>query len=343
VTTPRPASVRRSALVVIAAAISLVAGIAIILATLLSHSFSRAEAGEKTTDFVRSELTAEGLARHRRDFEAIRDGVNQLFDEAIPSFALALDMTNEELRADIQESYPAVAVFAPPDFRTEGFAFAEKVLVNLESHRLEFQEADRIPVGWLPISAGPWIAVAGGGLLVLLGLLSLLRPGPGMLWPVALLGLSLAAGPFLVGFPHRADAAASLLESLKFTPEIVTHTRDLFDAGEAALHQLEETVFPDLATELGLTGTELDGLIAAQFPAIDAARADVEGILRRYEHRVEIREQGLTLIPRAQAYPLRAVTWWAVVPGAMILLASGAALAVTRLRRPAPPPAGPSS
>jgi hypothetical protein len=320
----------------LAGGVAVAAGIAIAVALFAADSFSGARAGEDATDLVRSELSAEGLAAHRQDFERVRDAVDELFDEALPEFADGLEMSEAELAADVARDYPSVAAYAPAERRAADFDFARKILENLERNRENFAQADRIPAGWLPITAGPVVAVGLATMLMLAGGLVLWRPRAAMLAVLLALGVSMVAGPFAFGFPQKADAAADLLESLTFTREIVTKTRTLYEDGKAAVRELTDEALPDLGEALGLGEAQLQALIAARYPAIAAASADLDGILQRYEHRVRIREMGLDVIPEAQGYPLRAVTSWAVVPGAVVALAAAAGLWAVRRARVRP-------
>jgi hypothetical protein len=314
--------------------VAIASGAAIVIATIAVHSFSGADAGERATDLVRRELTTEGLARHRADFELSKAALEQLYLEALPAFALELGLTPAEFEQQVLSRYPTLAQLAPAEVRAAGYEFAEGIVANLENHQTDFVQADAIPVGWLPMTAGPWLAVAFGAVLVAAGLLTLLRPSRLALWLIAVLGIALIVGPLVVRFPQKASAARDLLESLTFSTELAAETRVLMETAEAATVEVEERLFPDMAAALEMTPAQLDALVAQRYPAIATARGQFDEVFQRYEVRVQIRERAVGIVPEAQRYPLTAVSWWAFVPGALTALAAGAALA-RRSRRSA--------
>jgi hypothetical protein len=155
------------------------AGIAIIAATVLSHSFSRAEAGQDATDLVRFELSPDGLRQHRADFELVRDAVQTFFREALPRIAEGLREDPADLRAELAARFESLARYATDETIAADVAFAEGIVSNLERHREDFADADSIPLGSLPMTAGPWVAVAAAGLLVAVGIAVVVRPRAG--------------------------------------------------------------------------------------------------------------------------------------------------------------------
>jgi hypothetical protein len=310
----------------VAGAVALAAGATIVIGTIAIGSFSRADAGEAATDLVRSEMTPQGLARHRADFEIATSATEELYSEAFPAIAAELGLSPDEFEQQVQLRYPAIAEFLSEERRDEAYAFAEGIVANLELHQEDFAQADAIPVSWMPMDLGPWLAIALGGLLAVVGLVTLLRPSPVAVATIALIGLALVVGPLVTRFPQKAVAARDLLDSLTFTEELSAETRDLKEAGDAATEELEQRLVPDVAAALGITAAEFDSIIDARFPAIARASPQFEEIFDRYEARVRIREQGLHVIPVAADYPLASIAWWAVGLGALTAVAAGVAL-----------------
>jgi hypothetical protein len=322
----------RSKYAVIAGAVAIASGAAIVIATIAVHSFSSADAGERSTDLVRSELTAQGLARHRADFDLTKAAVEQLYGQAFPAFAQRLGMTPTQFDQQVLPRYPAVAQFAPVERRDAALRFAERVLMNLERHEQDFADADAIPVSWLPMSLAPWLAVLVGIVLVAAGAIVLVRPSRLVLAVVAAIGLALVIGPLVTRFPQKANAAKDLLDSLTFSDALAAKTRAFVESGKAATDQLEHRAFPDLAAALNMTPAQLDEFVSQRFPAIATARSQFDDVFRRYDRRARIREVGVSLVPKAQRYPLTAVVWWALVPGILIALTAGVAVWRTRVR-----------
>jgi hypothetical protein len=311
-------------------------GLAFVGGTLAADTFSRADAGEAATDLVRPELEPAGLAAHRADFELTRAATDELYAAALPGFAADLGLSPAQFETQVLPGYPAVAALADPAVRADTLAFAEGIVANLEAHQHDFEEADDIPVGWLPMTAGPWVAVVIGMVLVVAGVWVALRPTAAPLVVVAVLGLAAVIGPIAVRYPQKAAAADDLLATLNVTPEIAARTRDLLESAEAAQAELEQRLFPDVAAARGMSAAAFDADLAARFPAVAEGRVEFPGVFERYEVRVQIREGGLAVIPEAKRFPLEAVTWWSVVPGALTAVAAIAALLVLRSSRPRP-------
>jgi hypothetical protein len=311
------------------------------VATLVARTPSRADAGEAATDLVRPELTEDGLASHRADFELTRAATDALYEELLPAYADELGFSPAVFASEVLPGYPALAALADPAARADTYRFAEGIVANLEAHQDDFAEADAIPVGWLPMTAGPWVALAAAALVVGAGAWAALRGGRAPLVTLVVLGALAVVGPLAARYPQKADAADDLLATLDVTPEIAAQTRELLVTAQDAQAELEGRFLPDLASGLGLTQPELDADIATRFPAVATGRDELPAVFARYERRVEIREGGLEVIPEAKRFPLGAVTWWAVVPGALLALAAGIALVTARTGRAAAPPPTP--
>jgi hypothetical protein len=142
------------------------------------------------------------------------------------------------------------------------------------------------------------------------------------------LGVVAVIGPLAVRLPQKANAADSLLDTLNVTPEIAAHTRDLLDGARAATEQMEDELYPDVAADGRMTAEEFEAELTEAFPAL--APGALEDVFARYERRVRIRESGLTIVPEAKKFPLQAVTWWSVVPGAITAVACAAAITARR-------------
>jgi hypothetical protein len=319
----------------VASLVALLCGSAVLIAILVGQTFDRADAGEQATDLVRSELGPEGLRRHRADLELVRAAFDDL-EAALPSFAAALRTDPAEFEQSVTTEYPAVGAILDDERREEGLRFAEGIVSNLEQHREDFAEADDIPVPWLPMTAGPWVGTLLAAGLVGTGLWGLLRPGAAPVVATAVLALVAIVGPLAVRFPQKATAADRLLDTLNVTPAIAAETRDILEGARAAGRELEDGLFPDLARAVGVSDTRFDEVVAEQFPDLARGREQFDAVFARYETRVRIREAGLGVVPEAKRFPLQAVTWWGVVPGAITLVAAGVALAPVARRRPRP-------
>jgi hypothetical protein len=324
--TPRPQATLRHPHVTrrVAAAVALAVSAVLLVAILASNLFSRADAGEDATDLVRPELTVEGVTQHRADFELTKRATDQLVDEAMPAVGDVLGLTAAQLSA----RYPRIAAAGAQ--RSTIYPFAEKIVANLERHQADFQGADDIPLAGLPMTAAPPIAVVAIVVLVAFALLTLLRRGRG--WLIALAGYALLmiVVPFATDYPGKATKAAAVLDSLNVSHELAAQTRAHFDTMVAAADEFEQKTVPDLVAATGGSRSRLDQQLAAEFPALTEGRQQFAAVFRRYDERVSIRERGVDSVIEAKRFPLEAVTWWMVVPGAVVFAAAALALVYQR-------------
>jgi len=315
----------------IAGVVAVLCGGAVLLAVVVAHTFDRADAGERATDLVRSELSDEGLAQHRTDFELATEAVDELYETVLPAFAGDVGLSEEDFSYRVEQRYPDVAALLPDARRGETRTFAEGILTNLEEHREDFEQADAIPLEGIPMTAGPWAGVGFAAILVAGGLWLLVRPSRAGLLAVAGVSLVAIVATIATSFPQKADAADELLDTLNVTPAIAADTRQILLTVGAAIEEVERRLYPDVAAELGLSRAQLDARIDRDFPGVAAAREEQDALFDRYLRRVEIRDRGLVVVPEAKRFPLRAVTWWTIFPGGLAAAAAaGAALIVDR-------------
>jgi hypothetical protein len=319
---PMPATLRHPhATRRIAAAVALTVGLALLVAVLASSLFSRADAGEAATDLVRPELTVDGVRQHRADFELTKRATDQLVDEAMPAIGAVLGLDATQLAA----RYPSIAAAGAQ--RSTIYPFAEKIVANLERHQTDFETADDIPLAGLPMTAAPPFALFAIAVLIACALLTLLRRGRVWLFGLAGFALLLIIAPFATGYPDKASKAAAVLDSLNVSHELAAQTRAHFDTMVAAADEFEHKTAPDLLAVTGGSRSRLDQQLAAEFPALAEGRQQFTAVFRRYDERVTIRERGVDSVVEAKRFPLEAVTWWMVVPGAVVFAAAALSLA----------------
>ena len=308
----------------IAAVVGLTVGAVLLIATLASSLFSRADAGEAATDLVRPELTVEGVTQHRADFELTKRATDQLLDEAMPTIGDVLGLSATQLGA----RYPSITAAGAQ--RSTIYPFAERIVANLERHQADFDAADDIPLAGLPMTAAPSIAVVAIVVLIACALLTFLRRGRVWLIALAAFALLMIVAPFATDYPDKARKADAVLDSLNVSHELAAQTRAHFDTMVAASEEFEQKTVPDLVAATGGSRSRLDQQLAAEFPALAEGRQQFAAVFRRYDERVSIRERGVDSVIEAKRFPLEAVTWWMVVAGAVVFAAAALALAYER-------------
>src|SRR3954447_10888765 len=198
----------------LAAAIAILLGSAMILAPAALHLFSRASAAERLTDDIRPAMTDRALAQTRAEFDLERAGLREFVDTGIPHLAADLGQTPAAFRASIDREFPAVStgIQQLPAITP----FVDNAINLFDENRAKFHSADAIPTTWLPYTAGPWMLIGFGALLVLLGAaVALGRGGRASLVGLLVVALFLAVTPLAVRFPQKASAGRQLVALLR--------------------------------------------------------------------------------------------------------------------------------
>ena len=300
---------------------------------------------ERTADLVRPDMTDAGLARHRQDFETARIVLVGLDKDVLPATAAGLGTTPARLRGQIDANYPAVAkLLAEKDLIVP---FAELGVSNLERHQEQFQRADELPVTWLPGYALAFLNLALAAAVIASGIV-LLRSRAERTRRAAF-GVVLAASAILIvvslalEIPDKARNAQTVLDSLVPTQQVVDRTEASLATARAASTELDQRLFPDLATALGTTPLGFQQALAREFPAIAVALTEIPGTLDHYDARVAIRTAGAPDLRTLKGLPVGTLGWFAPAFGLLLaMVAIGGVLASRRMTplSESPDPAG---
>ncbi len=285
---------------------------------------------ENVSDLVRPEMTDEGLAQHRADFELMRGALVGLERDVLPAAASALGSTPERIKADIAASYPAVAKLLAEQGAI--IPFAESSLMNLERQQSRFENADSYPVGWAPGYSFAFVdflvaaVIIGAGVdLLLRGRLR--RPTLGAVLGV---GLVLIVLPFALQAPSKTSDAQTVLDSLNPSEAVVLRTQTSIATANAAAAELDQKLIPDLAKALGVNRQGFDAAIARQFPQTAAGLKEVPDALERYDTRLAIRVGGAEDLRTLKKLPIARLAWFDPAFGVVLLVVVFGGMAVLR-------------
>jgi hypothetical protein len=304
---------------------------------------------ERVADRVRPELTDDGLARHRQDFESANSVLAGLTDDVLPALAESLNVQQDLLMLQRASQYRAVAKLVLE--KDEMASAARGSLENLERQQGRFESADSIPASWLPIYASSAWTMVLGAIALAVGLALAFRPkmrGPEALVLLGAAGVLLVALPLAFRLPWKAADADTVLDSLNASEDVVRRTGELYATARDGFAELDERALPDLASALGISRGQLDALIAQRFPEAAAGLAAMPAVLDRYGERVAIRSDVAGDIRTLQDIPMGALAWLSPAFGAILTgLAGWAIVASRRAAAPAAvaaaPPADPES
>lgn len=319
----------------IAAVVIAVTGLFLIAVPFALRLFERAGDAEQVTERFRPMMSDEGLVQLRSDFETVKAGGTEFINDAIPRFADDLGMTDTEFAAFTEENFPNVATGVE---QIPGIVdFVDPVLTTLEDDTEEFDSADSIPVGDIPITVGPWVFLGLGAALVAAGAVILRGSGSGPLVATALLSaVVVVVAPFVVRFPQKADDGEDLAAVAR-----IGLAQDGAHAAQSATVVLDDMVIevrgemlPALGDALDLTDAELGAVLAEDYPAIDRLLADWDDIVPRGYALASNQQASVDDFADADALSFQTIPWLLAVPGAVALVAAGTLLlAGRRVRR----------
>jgi hypothetical protein len=290
--------------------------------------FERTSAAQRLADRIRPAMTTASLDRLRSDFDTGRAAGEQLINQALPSLAPRLGESPAQLNASIQQRYPAVSAGFQqfPGIATK----VDAVLRLFERDQGEFHAADTTPTSWLGFTAGPWLMLAFGLALIVLGALAFRTSRPSGLLAIGALGLALAVGPLLVSFPHKTAQSAALVDDLR--PLITRPTANAVVGWQTTMDkmtaQLDDQMLPDLAAQLHQTPAQLTASLASQYPAVGAGLPRLPAIFADFRDKTRRLDASVGDFAQTKQIPYRALPWLFILPGTALVLMSGIALMV---------------
>lgn len=180
------------------------------------------------------------------------------------------------------------------------------------------------------MTVAPWAML---GLAVVLGATGFLlwRTGRGWaLWVVAGIGLVLIVGTLALRIPQKSDQASDLVDSLTFSEESAAKTREQFEVASDFVDAVFEDFVTDLAAELGTTPQAVQRELGQRFPQLAEVQPDIQPALDRIELDVRFRETRFRDGQDVQDMPLRALPWFVVGLGAVLVVIAVVALVADR-------------
>lgn len=283
-----------------------------------------AQRAARVADLVRPELTDEGLAQHRRDFETLSSVIDGLDSSVLPAVAKELRLSENELRGEITRSYPEVGQLL--EQKDVLLPFAEQGLTNLERQQEDFQNADSLPPLGLPGYSGGLLNIVLGAGVFVTGLVALSR-GPtrarAHLATIAFIAALMIVVPVALQVPQKAQSAQRVLDSLNPSSRVVQRTDSAFESGRDGQIALQNELLPALATALGLNPAEFQSAIRQSFPETAAGLAEMPEIIDRYEVRVAIRHDGATDLRALKRVPIGTLGWFNPAFGMLLFVAAG--------------------
>ena len=268
--------VRRSA-----AWVMMAVGALFITVTFTNHLFSVGPAFDRMSADFRPIMTSQEIATYRGDINNLSAAVSELQTKAMPAIATQLGMTPQAFNAFMGQQFPAVAngLQIVPS-ATQQFG---GVIDVLDNERARFTQADQIPTNWLPAKTIPWTLLFVGIALILAGWATLRGVINGLRFALALAVL-LVVLPFGMSLPSKASSADTMNKNLEpvYTQQLITGANASLATLGAMGTEMQAKMLPALAQSLHMSGSQLQGFLATNFPTVAAELAVMPATMTRF-------------------------------------------------------------
>ncbi len=318
----------------VAAGVIALVGVVFLVSTFSNNLFSVGTDFEAMIDDFRPMLAEDSIATARGDL-AMLSAVGTEFETGIvPTLSQQLGMTPDEFMAFTASNYPDVAtgVTALPTVVPTFSGLVD----TLDSQRALFESADAIPTESLPATTVPWGLFTAGLLLIGTGYL-VYRPGRLGFVTAGTLGVALVATTLTLSLIPKSSDADELNANLRpvYTPELVEQASQALTTVGAMGAQMQTEMLPALGNQLGMTDAELNGFLAANFPATADALANLPDAMARFENLTTNFERNLDNYETVEPVALAPISWTLLLGGLVTMFATGTAWWFDRRNRPA--------
>ena len=304
--------------------LAIAAGLVLVALPLAYSMFDRTEKAETILDRFTFLTDGDNPERYLDEAVVIRNGSEQLADEALPSLAAEAGITEEALLAQspglerAQEDLPAAR------------EFSVRYSAQLEAVQDKFGAVYDIPTASLPLTAVPYMLLAAGLLSVALGIAALIIGSRALLWALVALGVALALGPVALGGIGNATDAEDVRDFAKngLTTRASGAAQQATSALSGLVAETGEQTIPAISRASGETTAQVDARLAAEYPEaaefLDAW--DTSGA--RLVLLADSVTESVPAFDSARKLPIAFPLW--ILIGAGLLMAGSAGIALTR-------------
>jgi Zn-dependent protease with chaperone function len=310
----------------VASLLAIAAGVVLLASTFINNLFAVGPAFEDMIDDFRPVLTQESIDTAKSDVASL-GAVSQEFSGSMaPAVAEQLGMTPEQFSAMVQEQFPAVndGMTAIPEVATT----FDGLLTTLETQQPLFESADAIPTQDLPATTVPWMMLIAGLLSLGVGILLWFSAKTGAVLAIVL-GAALIVVPLVLSLPQKAADADQLNENLKpvYTQQLVDQAGTALATMGAMGEEMQSTMIPALAEQLGMTPEELQTFLGDNFPAVAGALQNLPDTMARFQGLVTVFDENLDNYQTITEVSFVPIIWTLIGAGGVVLLAGLLALA----------------
>jgi hypothetical protein len=314
----------------VAASLMVLLGLTFVLITLVANLFRVGPAFDRMSDGFRPVMTQANIQAAQQNVRGLATAGTEIQTKLLPALAQQLHMTPAQLQQMMSSRYPAVATgLEQVQPITTNFT---ALLNNLDRTQPLFVSADAIPTKSIPAASVPWSLFAVGLVAIGLGVLVWLSPrtrGPAI---AAVVGAALIALPLSLNLLHKAANADQMNANLK-----PVYNQSLIDNANGALRtlgamgtQMQQTMLPELATQLGMTPAQLEGMLQQNFPATAAALKSLPTAMTSFGDLVQRFDQHLSDYQVLKPVSFEPIVWLMIIGGAVLFVFGASGVLITR-------------
>ena len=310
-----PSTMRKAA-----SLLTIAAGVVLLLSTFMNNLFAVGPAFEDLIDDFRPLLVQQSLDTAKADVAGVA-AVGEEFQTTMgPALAQQMGLTPEEFSGMTAEQFPAVSdgMAAIPEVAPT----FDGLLTTLQTQQPLFESADAIPTEDLPATTVPWMMLIAGILAIVVGVLIWVTARTGAILALVLGGVLIAA-PLALSLPQKATDADQLNANLQpvYTQELVTQAAGAVTVLGAMGEEMQTTMLPAVADQLGMSQDELNAMIGENFPAVASAIETLPDSMARFQGLVTAFDQNLANYDTIKSVSFVPIIWTMIGAGAVVFLA----------------------
>ena len=318
------------------ATVAVVCGIGLVAVPFALSLFDRAPAGERVTNRFRETMSPRGLHDLAANFATMGAAVDQFVGQTSPQLAHRLHMSTGQYNAYVRREFPAVAAGVkgiPPLV-----AFVTPVAARLEALHPQFASVDSLPFLGLPMTTIPWILLALGGGLVVLGVIVFRTRGRAQLALVLVLGVAMIVAPLALSYPRKATDAQNVaaVGRVALSSQAAAGAQTANRLIDGMVTQVDASMLPTLARRLHVSSAALDRSLAASDPAVVKGLAAWPSIKPGAVALVRLQVTSVADAAKMNGLDFAPLPWYIIGPGIALTLTASAALLLTLRRRAVP-------
>jgi hypothetical protein len=304
---------------------AVVLGVALIVAPLATSLFSRSKSAQDLADGVRPAMSKEALALDRQGFQLVDAAVTEFNGAARTRFADVLGQTPQRFSTYLNQRFPDVASGAR-ELPRGYIPHADAVLTALERNRSRYETADSFPVKDVSAKVSPWIFIALGAGLIVLGLAMLRTRGRAVPGVLLLLGLVPLVFALAASLPHKASSSSELVDALRpaFSRESTGRVPAEIATAQKFDLQLESGLVPALEKR--------HAVMSRDAPAIGRALPQLKPILTNFAALGTALRNDRHFFVETSKIPIKTLVWLMFAICGVIILGAVLALAAAGRR-----------